>query len=92
MKQAGGVAATPQTRPAATGPIRRREGRAEAPVHGGDAGWRDVHDTATRDPGLGVHTADLPTGSLAPGAIVKFTFFWHEAARWENADFEVSVS
>lgn len=42
--------------------------------------------------GLGVHTADMPTGALAPGAIVRFSFFWHAAARWEGADFEVLVN
>jgi glucoamylase len=54
-------------------------------------GWRGASDVATRDSGLGVHYADLPTESLGPGAEVRFTFRWPAAGRWEDADYEVTV-
>ena len=78
-----------KTRSIAAGRILRIELLARAIVHWSDDGWRSAHDAATQDTGLGVHAADLPTGPLASGAVLKFTFYWHEAARWEGADFEV---
>ena len=81
-----------KSRSFAAGRILRVEALAEATVHWSADGWRTVRDTATRDTGLGVHKADLPTASLPRGAVVKFTFFWHEAARWEGADYEVTVN
>ncbi len=74
------------------GRVLRIETLAEATVHWSDDGWRSTHDTTTQDTGLGVHKADLPTASLAHGAMVKFTFFWHDAARWEGTDFEILVN
>jgi glucoamylase len=74
------------------GRVLRIETLAEATVHWSDDGWHTTHDTTTQDTGLGVHKADLPTKSLAHGATVKFTFFWHAAARWEGTDFEILVN
>jgi len=54
-------------------------------------GWRTASDLATRDTGLGVHVADLPTAQLRPGAGVQFTFRWPAANRWEGQDFAVEV-
>lgn len=51
--------------------------------------WRAIRNTETRDTGLGVHVADLPTESLPPGAQTMFTFYWTEAERWEGANFTV---
>ncbi|HEX5464294.1 MAG TPA: glucan 1,4-alpha-glucosidase [Burkholderiales bacterium] len=70
----------------------RIETLAQATVHWSGDGWRTTHDTTTQDTGLGVHKADLPTQPLAHGATVKFTFFWHDAARWEGTDFEILVN
>jgi glucoamylase len=53
--------------------------------------WRTATDTATVDPGLGVHLVDLPTAALPSGATVRFTFYWPEARRWEGADYAVAV-
>ncbi|OGP81865.1 MAG: glucan 1,4-alpha-glucosidase [Deltaproteobacteria bacterium RBG_13_65_10] len=58
-------------------------------VHWSSDGWRSALDTPTRDTGLGVHVADLPSERLAPGTLIDFTFFWPEAGRWENVDFAV---
>ncbi|MBL0142479.1 MAG: glucan 1,4-alpha-glucosidase [Betaproteobacteria bacterium] len=81
-----------KTRSFAAGRTLRIEVLAGATVHWSDDGWRTVHDTATQDTGLGVHKVDLPTERLVPGAVVAFTFFWHQAGRWEGADFDVLVS
>ncbi|MCG3202108.1 MAG: Glucoamylase [Gammaproteobacteria bacterium] len=75
----------------AAGRVLRIETLAEATVHWSDDNWRTAHDSTTRDTGLGVHVVDLPSDRLQPGATVKFTFFWHEAGRWEGTDFGVIV-
>jgi glucoamylase len=41
--------------------------------------------------GLGVHVFDLPTEALPTGAMVIFTFYWHEAGKWEGEDYVVMV-
>ncbi len=64
---------------------------APAIVHWSADGWQTTHDTPTRDTSLGVHLADLPTGQLESGAIVVFTFYWQQAARWEGDNFAVQV-
>ena len=69
----------------------RIETLARATVRWSDDGWRTVHDTATLDTGLGVHEVDLPTCRLVAGTVLKFTFFWDEARRWEGVDYEVVV-
>jgi hypothetical protein len=48
-------------------------------------------DTGTRDTGLGVHLADLPTPGLQAGATVRFTLYWPQAGHWEGADFSIDV-
>jgi hypothetical protein len=39
---------------------------------------------------LGVHVADLPTGEMATGASVAFTFHW-ESGTWEGTNYTVAV-
>jgi len=70
----------------------RVETLAPATVHWSADGWSAVHDSGSTDSGLGVHYTDLPTGSLAPGTEVAFTFYWPEAGRWEGADFTVKAA
>lgn len=43
----------------------------------------------TRD--LGLHKVDLPSSPLTPATVLSFTFFWHEAERWEGVDVAVVV-
>ena len=45
----------------------------------------------SRDTGLGVHVADLPTQELPSQTRIDFTFYWTEAGRWEQVDFAVTV-
>jgi glucoamylase len=62
-----------------------------AVVHWSLDGWRTVQDNGTRDTGLGVHVLDLPTERLPAGAMVLFTFYWHETGQWEGEDYVVMV-
>jgi len=64
---------------------------APAMVHWSSSGWQTAHDTSTRDTGIGVHIADLPTSALDPGHGVVFTFHWQQEQRWEGADFAVTI-
>jgi glucoamylase len=54
-------------------------------------GWRSVHETAARDTTLGVYVCDLPTRDLGRADLVDFTFYWPEAGRWENVNFQVCI-
>lgn len=73
------------------GKVLRLEVLAAAVVHWSSDDWNTVHDTPTRDTGLGVHLADLPTEKLSAGAAVAFTFYWPEGGPWEGQDFRVAV-
>ncbi len=71
--------------------ILRIEVLAPAVVHWSGDGWRTVRDTPTRETGLGVHVADLETGTLGAGERATFTFRWPEVGRWEGKDFVVEI-
>ncbi|GBD84456.1 glucoamylase precursor [bacterium BMS3Abin02] len=51
--------------------------------------WSTSHDLKSSDPGLGVHTAELPTSRLRKGTIVSFTFRY--ADRWEGMNYAVAI-
>jgi glucoamylase len=70
----------------------RIEVLAPATVHWSKDNWKTVADSRTTDTGLGIHYVDLQTSDLSPGESVVFTFFWHEADKWEGNDFQVAVS
>ncbi len=53
--------------------------------------WATSDDVATRDTGLKLYIADLPTAPLGKSTKLSFTFFWIEANRWEGKDFAVEV-
>jgi glucoamylase len=65
--------------------------QAPALVHWSHDGWQTSHDLTTRDTGLGIYVADLPTSSMDAGHALLFTFYWPEAHRWEGADFSVNI-
>ena len=75
----------------APGKVLRIEVLELACVHFSCDGWRSVADLDTRDTGLGVHVADLPTATLPSGSHVTFTFYWLESGRWEGTDFDVLI-
>jgi len=65
--------------------------KAPAQVHFGIDGWKGIEDFDTKDTGLGVHVAKLPTQTLKAGETVQFTFLWRDTQNWEGQDYEVSV-
>jgi glucoamylase len=73
------------------GRLLRLETLAPSLIHWGTDGWQAVHDTETRDTGLGIYLADLPTQALPVGSVINFTFYWPEAGRWESVDFAVRI-
>ncbi len=76
----------------APGKTLRLETLMSATVHWSDDGWRTMHDTPTKNTGLGVHCADLLTKHISAGGTVEFTFYWNEAGKWENTNFAVTLS
>jgi glucoamylase len=99
QRYAAGVRQTPyaiwrfnhRCRAIAAGRVLRVEVLAQAVVHWSGDGWQTVQDMATRDTGIGVHVADLPTADLAAGASIEFTFYWPQAQRWEGTNYSVAV-
>jgi len=75
----------------AAGKRLRVELPASALVHWSADGWATRSDLATTDSGLGVHYADLPVATVAPGGAVVFTLYWTGEARWEGQDFRLAV-
>ncbi len=71
--------------------ILRVELPAEAMVHWSADDWRTVHDTSTRDSGLGIHVADLDTAPIASGGTVVFTLRWAADDRWDGVDYRVAI-
>jgi glucoamylase len=78
-----------QTMP--TGKTLRIEVPAPATIHWTVDGWRSSQDAQTRDTGLGIHVADLPTHKVGAGAILSFTLYWPGDDRWEGSDYTVRI-
>jgi glucoamylase len=64
---------------------------APATVHWSFDHWQQAADTETRDTGLGVFVADLPTHQLPVDSEIVFTFFWPQGKRWEGENFSLLV-
>ncbi len=60
-----------------------------ATIHWSTDGWNTSLDTHTRDTGLGVHLADLPTDKLPVSQEIVFTFLWDRESRWEGVNYTV---
>ena len=73
------------------GKILRIETLSPAVIRWSPDEWNTSQDIRTSDTGLGIHSADLATGSLTEGKHVRFTFYWPDAGRWEGADCAVSI-
>jgi glucoamylase len=80
-----------KTRSLPAGKWLRVELLAPATVHWRTDQQATMHETKTTDSQLGTHIADLPTGDLAPGTAITFTFFWQTDNHWEGTDFTVQI-
>jgi glucoamylase len=74
------------------GQTLRIEVVATAVVHWSPDGWQTRHDAKTKDTGLGVYWADLPTDNLPAGTALAFTLYWPTEDRWEGTNFEVRIA
>jgi glucoamylase len=61
-------------------------------VHWSADGWQTRSDTRTRDTGLGIHTAEIPTGGFAPGRAVVFTWQNTATGEWLGRDHTVTIA
>jgi glucoamylase len=73
------------------GKILRIETLAPAVIRWSPDEWNTSQEIRTNDTGLGIHSVDLATGSLAEGKQVRFTFYWPDAGHWEGADWAVRI-
>jgi glucoamylase len=60
-------------------------------VHWSSDGWQTRADMRTSDTGLGIHTADLPTGGPSPGSRIVFTWQDLDTGQRLGQDHSVSV-
>jgi glucoamylase len=54
-------------------------------------GWQQPCDFDTREAGLGLHEATLPTAHRRAGSSIDFTIFWPDDSRWENHDYRIDI-
>ena len=73
------------------GKVLRVEVETPAAVHWSTDNWHTVQETRTRDSGLGIYLADLPTEGLGPDAEVVFTLRWLESGQWLGENFQLTV-
>jgi glucoamylase len=64
---------------------------APATVHWSMDDWKTFSDTHTRDTGLGVHVADVPTDRMPVAHSIVFTLRWDANDRWEGVNYSVTV-
>lgn len=76
----------------ACGQTLRIEARARARVHWSANDWTTTDDVETRDSGIGLWVADLPTAQMAAGTRIVFTCYWPDGDRWEGRNFTVTVA
>ncbi len=72
------------------GKTLRIETFAPAKIHWTQDAWETQKTTPTRDTGLGIYVADLPTTKLEKGRI-DFTLLWEKTDNWEGRDFSVLI-
>jgi glucoamylase len=76
-----------------SGKILRLVLAAEAAVTWTSDGWSTVHHAEAVAVGaLGLWYADLTGKDGTNGPAIEFTFFWHEAHRWEGRNFSVATN
>lgn len=60
-------------------------------VRWGVNGWKEITESMSRDTGLGVHVASLPSEHLNPGHCIDFTFRSIASGAWRGVDYRVNV-
>ncbi|HEY4990366.1 MAG TPA: hypothetical protein VII09_11190, partial [Opitutaceae bacterium] len=73
------------------GKALRVETLAACRVHWTSDNWQTSKDEPSRNVGLGLFVADLPTEHLSGDTGITFTFYWPDADRWEGTDFTVRI-
>ena len=73
------------------GKTLRIETLTPARVHWSTDNWETAKDAETTTTGLGIHRVDLPTGDMAAGTELQFTFYWPEEDRWEDTNMRVAI-
>lgn len=72
------------------GQTLRIECNKAALIHWSDDGWKNSQDLPAHNTGLGLYYADIPVAHAQKGSVL-FTFYWQEARKWENRNFEISI-
>jgi glucoamylase len=80
-----------KSRKLVAGQILRLEVLGPALVHWSFDGWQTSNDIETRNTGLGIYVADLPTTELPVDTTIIFTFYWTDEERWEGLNFALEV-
>ena len=62
----------------------------DAIVHWTQDNWKTKYQTRTKDTGINIFVADIPTQNKKASKI-EFTFFWIKPNRWENKNFVVAT-
>ncbi len=70
----------------------RIEVNARARLHWTANEWVSVRDTELAEDGLDVFACEFAPGELNAGEILKFTFYWIDAGRWEGRDFVIAIN
>ena len=60
-------------------------------VHWSFDNWQTSQDSNSVDSGCDLKHVDLPAETLASGRQIVFTFYWKNAGRWEERDYQVTV-
>jgi glucoamylase len=81
-----------KTRTMLQGKILRIELLEDAIIHWSSDSWTTVGDTSTRDTGVGIRLADLPTAELPAGTVIDFTFYWQISHRWQGENFQIKIA
>jgi glucoamylase len=81
-----------QVRVLAAGKTLRLELLAPAQVRWSVDDWQSFAEENSRTAPFGLHLIDFPREKLPPGATLRFTFYWPDAAKWEGRDFDIILS
>jgi glucoamylase len=73
------------------GKMLRIETLVPAIIHWTTDNWAVVKDAYTKETGLENFMVNLSTHDLEPGSVIKFTFYWPEANKWEGKDYTIEV-